>query len=292
MTGLGLIVAGCLARMSLSDLRGLPGRKTFVPPTMSVCAALEDPEIACTVCHRDAETEDEAGMPDRELCMSCHSGLRSAGLLDLGGDYFDEEGRPKWTVAAVLPEDVSFSHVNHAEFDCAECHGDIEHQDFSLLDLAARFANCRRCHWHEEVTGDCLHCHASFDSSSRPHSHDADWLANHGWTVRDTGGFGASDRTCGACHDQSFCVSCHLEEKPRDHTYFWTRAGHGLAADIDRGRCATCHSQDECMRCHTEGAPLQSSCPDGTSPCLRSGCHMNRPWDHTVLTENCQLCHR
>ncbi len=34
LAGLGLIVAGCLARLSLSDLRGLPGRKTFVPATM------------------------------------------------------------------------------------------------------------------------------------------------------------------------------------------------------------------------------------------------------------------
>lgn len=290
--GAALVLAGCLARLALSDLRGLPGRRTFLPPTMDVCAALEDPEVTCTACHRGAETEDEAGTPDREICLSCHAGLRSAGLFDLGGDYFDEEARPKWAPEAVLPADVSFSHVGHVQFDCAECHGDVERQDFSLLDLAVRFANCRRCHWHEEATADCLHCHAFFDSSQRPHSHDRGWATAHGWTVRDAGGFGASDRTCGACHDRSFCVNCHLEEKPRDHTSFWVRAGHGLAADIDRTRCSVCHSQDECVRCHTDGALPVSACPDGTLPCLRAGCHMNKPWGHTVLTENCLLCHK
>ena len=79
--GVTLVVVGCFGRLGLSDLADLPGRKHAQPPTMSDCAALQEPDLACTLCHRGAETEAEAGMPDLEICMSCHAGLRSVGLF-------------------------------------------------------------------------------------------------------------------------------------------------------------------------------------------------------------------
>ena len=301
---LALAVAGCFGRLALWDLRhlGTGGPKHAL--SMGGCEALRDPEVACVACHSGARTKEKAGMPDRDLCLSCHGGLPDAALFELGADYFDKDGRPKWEAIAVLSADVRFSHVAHERSECDECHGNIERADFSLMDLATHYENCRRCHRHDDVTGNCLRCHTTFKASRRPHSHDARWLDDHGWAIRDAAGIGATERACGACHNTSFCVECHHEKQPRDHNVFWARAGHGPAADIDRKRCYVCHGQDECVSCHTDGTGPAILCTrtpaTDSAGCLESaGCHQTvlqpslRPVaTHRILTENCRLCHK
>lgn len=289
--GAALVIVGCVTTLSLSDIAYV--RHRGASPVLLMGEHLErEMKITCLDCHPGAETKDEAGMPGRKLCLSCHGGLVGVGMFDLGGDFFDADGEPKWTITAALPDGVAFSHATHREHECAECHGDIENDDYSLADLAGRFANCRRCHEHEEPSGRCRHCHTALNKAGRPHSHASGWSRRHGWRVRDMGGLGLADRTCRGCHGRADCVRCHREESPRDHTVFWVKAGHGLAADIDRGRCGVCHTQDQCVRCHLEGAPPQ--CAFGTTPatCIQGGCHLAKQYGHTVLTENCLLCHK
>ncbi len=86
---------------------------------------------------------------------------------------------------------------------------------------------------------------------------------------------------------------------------FGGRPVRSYEADIDRTRCYACHVQDECVRCHTNeapaispvcGPPLASGSCSGTGSA--PGCHWPalrgvRPAiGHTVLTDNCRLCHR
>jgi len=251
----------------------------------------------CTDCHLGSKSEPEAGLPDHKACLRCHEGLEDAGRFALGGEFFTADGSPKWKVVCVLPPNVTFSHAKHAGFDCAECHGDIEQDDYSVGDLAAKFANCRRCHGRDEAAGRCSRCHATLEKSKRPHSHGSRWPRGHGMRVRDTGGLGVADRVCRQCHSPSYCVSCHKEEKPRDHTIFWVRAGHGLAADIDRERCLVCHAQDQCVRCHIDGAPPLTPSHfmytlNDCMICISVDCPHKTRAGHTVLTTNCLLCHR
>ncbi len=292
--GGALLVIGCFAELVLSDL-------AYVPHT-GITAVLKMEEhvergIGCVDCHAGAKKEERAGMPKREFCVDCHEDVDKPEVKKKhapGGPIFDAEGKPKWTTVTTLPEDVNFSHAKHTEaHGCDECHGDIEHGECGLVDLAAKFDNCRRCHRDEDLFGNCAHCHSTFDKATRPHSHDREWQRTHGLQVRHMGGLDLADRTCGSCHPTSDCLSCHQEERPRDHTIFWTRAGHGLVADIDRERCMACHTEDRCIRCHLDGAPTRPA-PHPVSSCTRPGCHVVTPAGHGALmvTDNCMLCHK
>jgi hypothetical protein len=298
LAGLALVVWGCFARLSLSDLRERIPRPEQGPLlTMSACKAIQDPEVDCVTCHRGGETEELAGMPDRDLCLSCHGGMPDVGLFDLGGEHFDAAGQAKWELVARLPDDVGFAHNRHKDLECLECHGDIERVDFTLMDLAIHYDNCRRCHKHADLWGECRKCHSSFDPSQRPHSHDARWLDDHSWSTREAGGPSSADQACGSCHDNSYCVDCHHETKPRDHTLFWARAGHGVLAETERGRCYACHGGDECMSCHLDGAPPREPWCEGLTSewrrlnCTAGRCHPTQKTGHVILTDNCLFCH-
>ncbi len=283
-----LLGVGCaLGTLTLSDIGFVP--HTGVKPVLKMGKHLKR-EITCLNCHEGAKKKDRAGMPGRKLCMICHEEVKEGKeKFVLGGPIFDAEGKPKWPVAAVLPPGVVFSHVNHTKTrECAECHGDVAHDQYAMVDLATKFLNCRRCHLKEESSGSCAYCHSALEKSSRPHSHDRRWRRAHGRHVRDVGGLDSVDETCNSCHSTSYCVGCHKKEAPRDHTVFWNRAGHGLAADIDRERCAACHTQDRCVRCHLTNSPVR---PPAHAMSNCGLCHLGLR-RHVMMTDNCMLCHR
>lgn len=286
-----LLAMGCalgtLGRLTLSDIRSVPHSGVKASLRMGHHGKRG---VDCIHCHAGAKKEDRAGIADRKFCMICHEEVDQAKEKFVpGGPFFDKEGRPKWKVVTALPAGVIFSHVKHTKTrDCAECHGDIAHDKYGLVDLAVKYDNCRRCHRAEESFGDCARCHSALEKSRRPHSHDSRWRRYHGGQVRDMGGLDSVDEACNSCHSTSYCVNCHKQEEPRDHTVFFARAGHGLAADIDRERCAACHMQDRCVRCHLAGAAPR---PVG-HPAVNCGtCHTGLR-RHVVLTDNCMLCHR
>ena len=295
--GGALLAIGCtlgtLGGLTLSDISFVPHAGARSVLKMGI-EGHGKRGVECIDCHEGAKKEDRAGLPERDFCQICHEEIEEhKDKHALGGPIFDAEGRPKWTVVS-LPEGVIFSHAKHTEtLDCAECHGDIEHDQYSLVDLAVSFQNCRRCHLDEVSYGECTYCHSTLDENSLPHSHDSRWRRSHGLEVRDgvrmNGGSDQVDGTCSSCHSNSYCVSCHREEKPRDHTIFFTRAGHGLAADIDRERCAACHTEDRCVRCHRDGTTPRPPGHPAVSNCV--SCH-SFVRGHIVLTDNCLLCHR
>ncbi len=274
-----LVGLGCVSQIMLSGLRHVPHRG--MKPVLDKRAHARR-ELECLDCHAGAKTEPKAGMPERKLCMLCHVEFKEAAeKLAPGGPIFDEEGQPKWKIRNAMPEGVAFSHAVHAKkHGCPECHGDLAHGEYGLVDLASKFENCERCHTKDEGEGNCKRCHSSIDDSSRPHSHSLRWSNTHGRRVLDLGGMARVDKACYSCHNQGKCISCHKTEKPRDHTVLWSRGVHGLVADIERERCTTCHTEDVCVRCHLGKSPRL---PTWTLP----------PHDPAVWTSwvDCSLCH-
>ncbi|MHC4249977.1 MAG: hypothetical protein ACYS9X_12690 [Planctomycetota bacterium] len=280
-----IAVIGCGVQMVLGDISHVA--HVAVSPKLPMGKMVARGAI-CTYCHADAKTSDKAGLPGRDLCWDCHQRLPKKEKFALGGDLFDEKGTPKWRVPFGLAEHVRYPHGKHAaKHDCAECHGNVKGNDFSLVSLAATLANCRRCHVAEERLGNCAYCHDYLPERAKPHSHEACWGRSHGISVRDFAGGG--DTVCLKCHSPRTCVECHRKEEPRDHSMFWKRAGHALGADIDHERCVTCHTEERCVSCHVSQAPPRSPGHAAVTACTT--CHVSIR-SHVVLTERCLYCHR
>lgn len=291
--GACLLAIGCVVQLTLSDIRSVPHS--------GVKAALRMGKhgkrgVDCVHCHPGAKKEARAGLADRKFCMICHEEVDEAkDKFVVDGPFFDKQGRPKWKVVTAVAKDVIFSHAKHTKtHGCAECHGDIAHDKYGLVDLAGKFENCQRCHAKDESSGSCARCHKALRKSSRPHSHDVRWRRTHGRRVHRQGGIDAVDRTCYACHTQSSCMGCHRVEKPRGHTILWSRGGHGLVADIERERCTMCHTQDRCVHCHLANTPPRPAVPDHSlynnwTDC--SLCHGSLR-AHVAFSDKCLFCHR
>ncbi|MFH1378292.1 MAG: hypothetical protein ABIH86_06030 [Planctomycetota bacterium] len=294
VVGFLFLLAGCATMIGLDKII-VTGRNP-IQPTIAMGKHIER-GAPCLTCHPGAKNEKKAGIASADYCISCHAGLPSGFMFEEGGEFINVDGTLKTRVQAILPSNVSFSHANHKEHECAVCHGDIEKDDYSMSDLASRYENCRRCHTDGDASDGCEMCHTSFDPKRRPHSHSLGWERSHGREVSLSGGIDTARESCAKCHGADYCASCHSTNKPENHSEFWDRAGHGLVAAMDRSRCAACHTQDACVRCHQGYAPpmpvdgdhVGSMMPSG---CFAIGCHPEKTAGHVILTENCGICHR
>jgi hypothetical protein len=125
---------------------------------------VKDLDLACSTCHQFYEKETFSGLPDGEVCASCH--------LDPQGKSA-EEGKlvkllkagasPPWVPLFRQPAHVFYSHRRHvvvAKIECPTCHG-------SIADTASppatvrklRMEDCLDCHRRSGVSTDCTACH-------------------------------------------------------------------------------------------------------------------------------------
>ncbi len=141
-------------------------------------------KIACLYCHYNAEKSDVASIPSVNVCMNCHSLVRSA-TGDSGPNpeisklvkawESRDSAAPSpvvWERVNKLPSFVRFSHRIHVAngIACQECHGPIQTmtrvRQASPLNMGWCI-NCHRltkkeapAHWkHAGGPLDCIVCH-------------------------------------------------------------------------------------------------------------------------------------
>jgi hypothetical protein len=217
--------------------------------------------LECVACHGGiAETGGrlEARMG---TCVSCHAHEETMRLRQCDGCHVD-------LVAEAAPPESHFIHDERF----IESHGV---QAASAADL------CATCH----TESDCAVCHGrsvaivpsrrSFTDPFRGNMHRAGFLARHAEEARGMAGL------CTSCHAESFCLSCHLDERVSatapgarsPHPPGWVGAtaaqnAHGPAARRDPMSCAACHSgagEQLCIDCHRVGGVGGSPHPPGWS---------------------------
>lgn len=103
--------------------------------------------LACTFCHKTAETAEHAGFPAWKTCHTCHTQM-------------PEQAIPSRRVYK-LPDFVFFSHARHiaAKTECATCHGDVKTQDRIEIHRSTRMAACVDCHKERQAATACNVCH-------------------------------------------------------------------------------------------------------------------------------------
>ena len=172
----------------------------------------------------------------------------------------------------IPPSDIIFSHSLHADFECGNCHTDIETsssaQDKNLPTMDA----CGMCHDVEDFEA-CGSCHRNAEEPGGSPNPDRPILFNHSKHV-------AKGITCFSCHgdmsteevtpqsimpSMALCLDCHDGAKADDrcalcheqritladiHPSGWQRS-HGDRATTDREWCIACHKwQTFCIECH------------------------------------------
>lgn len=222
-------------------------------------------EIECATCHTGATADEQAGLPTVEVCAECHEdGAKGAPALITLMYERKKGGAPEpWDRPLGPGKDVIFSHATHAKQSvaCAECHGEMKDRHVVGPDDLPKMALCQQCHEERnEGRGEglsdltsCTTCHTKIRKDGKPESHLTLWKERHGGVVYEEGLEGETN--CAMCHTESWCVTCHKDEKPKSHTGQWRETGHAVASAMDRQACETCHQTDYCVRCHTNTAP-------------------------------------
>jgi hypothetical protein len=271
----------------------VPGRAGVFP---HVIHAEDGAGMACTDCHAGAESEVRAGMPDFELCGSCHE-LEADPDLPLAaqpaGFVLPGDSAPTWSSVTAYPIESRFSHAVHvgAGAECATCHEGVASSEATDWGWKVRMADCLECHDAEgEDVGGCAGCHPEVDRDLPPSTHGGEsWLRAHGpLGAMGAGPSGAAAQDCALCHTEASCDSCHSKTLPVDHNEPWRVRGHGFSAAMDRDRCDTCHREDSCERCHQSTSPVthRGIWANGTNAHCGS-CHLPLGPD-----DGCATCHR
>jgi hypothetical protein len=210
----------------------------------------EEAEAACSDCHEDALTSQDASdnlIPSMETCYNCHDeDDTECSYCHTNPDEAIESPRSVGLKA-------NFAHQIHAKSDqdCANCHGGIvsEEQADGLNHIPGR-NQCTDCH----QINYCIKCH---EGDNLDHlAHPLNFRNNHALAAK-----GNKDN-CVTCHqEQAFCIECHQTElvMPRSHSFAnWSNRSnggrHARKALFDFDSCQSCHNGQSadlvCIECH------------------------------------------
>jgi hypothetical protein len=223
-------------------LAGVPDVRTFDHGRIGFPLAGVHATLACTECHRHAET---AVVPEgqqrylglRQDCASCHGDPHGGRMQLACTTCHDQES---FAAPAVLDHERWLPlHGAHAQVACRQCHAaDGPHALEAYAPAAAR--EVRRC-------GDC---------HEAPHSRA--FVAGNAAAAQQP-----EDTVCAICHplDLPRFGDPRVEITPAQHAH----GGFPLLAPHDRAACAQCHlptldwagrhpgrAADDCRRCHED----------------------------------------
>ena len=142
-----------------------------------------DNKIACMYCHSDVEKSRHASVPALNVCMNCHSVVKTDSPYIQKIHKAFETGEPiQWIRVHELPDFVYFPHKRHVAkgVSCETCHGNVKGMD--------------RIHQESPLTmGWCLDCH-------RGKTTPANVLARVYPGVKDPHG-PVAPQACTTCHN-------------------------------------------------------------------------------------------
>jgi predicted CXXCH cytochrome family protein len=118
--------------------------------------------LECGVCHADADSKDQAGLPAVALCMQCHETIKTdspeikkLAELQARGEQI------RWVRIYKVPAYVFFSHSSHtkAKQKCGTCHGPVEQRHVMAQEVSTSMMACIQCHRALKASTGCFLCH-------------------------------------------------------------------------------------------------------------------------------------
>jgi hypothetical protein len=116
----------------------------------------------CRYCHRSVEESSVAGIPDVELCKSCHLYIAAdrPEIIKLAS-YWEQQQPIPWIRLHKIPDHAYFPHMmhRHAGLACEVCHGEIAEMSITRRVVAIKMGWCLNCHRDHSASIDCWTCH-------------------------------------------------------------------------------------------------------------------------------------
>ncbi|MBI4483177.1 MAG: cytochrome c3 family protein [Acidobacteria bacterium] len=119
-------------------------------------------KIDCAYCHEHFRRYAVAGTPSVELCVTCHSGLRTSNSeAKKLFTFWEKRHEIPWVRLHQLPDHVVFTHKRHvrAGIACETCHGTIGQSDSFVREVDHSMGKCVDCHEQRGASIECWTCH-------------------------------------------------------------------------------------------------------------------------------------
>ena len=117
-------------------------------------------KMECLYCHSTAEKGAHAGVPSTDVCMGCHSIVRTdSPHIQKLTEYYNNNEPVPWVRIHRLPDHSYFSHQWHvaAGIACQTCHGPVQEmpvvRQWQKLEMGA----CMECHRQDTYTNNIYH---------------------------------------------------------------------------------------------------------------------------------------
>jgi hypothetical protein len=107
-------------------------------------------EIACQYCHTGVEIGKSANIPSVNICMNCHSAIKTDSPEIQKLYTAQETGEPiEWVRIHNLPDLAYFNHSQHVKVggvECQTCHGEIQEMEIVKQHAPLTMGWCIDCH--------------------------------------------------------------------------------------------------------------------------------------------------
>lgn len=112
-------------------------------------------EIDCNYCHTGVRKSKNANIPSPNICMNCHSAIKTESPEIQKIYAAVENNEPiEWVRIHNLPDLAYFNHSQHVDVagvECQTCHGPIEDMDVVYQHAPLTMGWCINCHRETEV---------------------------------------------------------------------------------------------------------------------------------------------
>lgn len=109
--------------------------------------------IDCRHCHSTVENAGFAAIPSTQVCMNCHTNIRSDSVKLQPVKNSWETGKPiEWVKVHDLPDYAYFNHSAHVNggVGCISCHGRVDTMEVVTQEQRLSMSWCIDCHRNPE----------------------------------------------------------------------------------------------------------------------------------------------
>lgn len=107
-------------------------------------------QIDCQYCHTGVRKSKNANIPSANICMNCHSQIKTeSSQIQLIYKAIEDERPIEWVRVHNLPDLAYFNHAQHVNvggIECQTCHGPIEEMDVVQQHTRLTMGWCINCH--------------------------------------------------------------------------------------------------------------------------------------------------